>query len=234
MIKAVFLDWFNTLAHYDPPREELQSQALRESGIQISPQKLTAPLLAADKYWFEENARQPVRNRSVEEQSQVYLQHQQIILRETGVNMPSTPDLLKLLKRVRELAGGLKFKLFDDVLPTLDFLKRKGLILGLLTNLDRDMKPIARELGLESLLDFIVTSGETGADKPNPKIFLAALQKAGVKADEAVHVGDQYKIDVQGARGVGIKPILLDRYNQYPEITDCPRISRLTELNDHL
>ncbi|GAI20722.1 unnamed protein product, partial [marine sediment metagenome] len=88
--------------------------------------------------------------------------------------------------------------------------------------------------GLEPYLDFVVTSKEAGADKPSPPIFLAALGKAGVNASEAVHVGDQYKFDVIGARGIGISPILIDRYDIYPEVSDCPRIHSLTELAQHL
>jgi len=61
-----------------------------------------------------------------------------------------------------------------------------------------------------------------------------ALQRAGVDASEAIHVGDQYKIDVAGARGVGINPILIDRYDLYPEFSDCPRIRNLTELTKYL
>ncbi|MEK0338355.1 MAG: HAD-IA family hydrolase, partial [Nitrosopumilus sp.] len=76
--------------------------------------------------------------------------------------------------------------------------------------------------------------GEVGTDKPEPPIFLAALQRAGVNASEAVHVGDQYKLDVIGARGVGITPVLIDRYDLYPEVSDCPRIHRLTELAEYL
>ena len=67
-----------------------------------------------------------------------------------------------------------------------------------------------------------------------PLIFQAALQRAGVKASEAVHIGDQYKLDVVGARGVGINPIPIDRYNLYPEVTDCPRIRNLTEIAEYL
>ncbi len=80
----------------------------------------------------------------------------------------------------------------------------------------------------------MVTSEEAGADKPKPEIFLKALEKAGVDASEAVHVGDQYDLDVVGARGVGISPILIDRYDLYPEVDDCPRIRSLTELAQYL
>ena len=96
------------------------------------------------------------------------------------------------------------------------------------------MSTICRQFGLEPYLDFVVTSGEVGAEKPKPPIFLAALQQAGVDASEAVYVGDQYGTDVVGARGVGINPILIDRYDITPEVSDCPRILSLTELPQYL
>jgi putative hydrolase of the HAD superfamily len=80
----------------------------------------------------------------------------------------------------------------------------------------------------------MVTSREVGANKPEPAIFLAALERAGVSAPEAVYVGDQYQTDVLGARGVGIKPILIDRFDLESEASDCPRIHSLMELPAYL
>jgi len=235
VIKAVCFDWFNTLACYEPPREELHSQALQEFGIHISPQEIMPGLLVADREFFEENAVSPVRKRSPEEQAEVYTRYQKTVLTESGVNVSSETDMLvKIMKRAQQLFTRTSFVLFDDVLSTLKTLKEQKLILGLLTNLDRDMKPICRELGLEPYINFIVTSGEVGVDKPEPPIFLVALQRAGANASEAIHVGDQYKLDVVGARGVGINPILIDRYDLYSEVSDCPRIHSLTELTEHL
>jgi putative hydrolase of the HAD superfamily len=233
LIKAVFFDWFNTLARFDPPREELYSQVLGEFGIGVSPQKLMPGVFAADNYWFEENARSAIRDRSPEEQKEINIHYQKTLLAEVGINA-SRELLLKIVKRMRELFSGVTFVLFDDVLAVLPRLKQRGLILGLLTNLARDMVPICNKLGLESHIDFTVTSGEVGVDKPDPLIFLAALERAGVNAAETIHVGDQYKVDVIGARGVGIAPILMDRYNLHPEVSDCPRIVSLTELNKYL
>lgn len=233
MIKAVFLDWFNTLAHYEPPREELQSQAYREFGIELPPQQIMHGITIADRDYFEENTRSPILKRSPEEQAEIHTRYQKTILNEAGASVPS--ELLpKIMQRLQQLYKGVTFSLFDDVLPTLKTLKEQRLTLGLLTNLDRDMKPVCLKLGLEPYLDFIVTSGEVGADKPHPPIFMAALQRAGVNAPEAVHVGDQYQTDIIGARGAGIAPILIDRYDLYPEITDCPRIHRLPELTGYL
>lgn len=235
MIKAVFLDWFNTLALYKPPREELQSKALQEFGIYISPEKIRPALLMADKYFFEENATSPIRQRSPEEQAEIYACYQQTVLTEAGVNVSNSPDILpKIMKKAQELYKDIRFVLFDDVLPTMETLRGQNLTLGLLTNLDSDMKPICAELGLEPYIDFIVTSGEAGADKPQPQIFLKALERAGVEASEAVHVGDQYQLDIVGAMGVGIKPILIDRYGLYSEVGDCPRIHSLSEVIEYL
>jgi len=233
MIKAIFFDWFNTLAHFEPPRHQLYSQVFREFGIELPPEKVRRGISLADQYYFEENAKSPVAARSPEEQLRLYLCYPNTILSEAGVEAPK--DLpLKVMKRVAEQFKGVNFALFDDVLSTLKTLKQRNFILGLLTNLDSNMEPICRKLGLAPYLGFVVTSKEAGADKPNPPIFLAALDKAGVNASEAIHVGDQYKLDVLGARAVGINPILIDRDDIYPEVSDCPRIHRLTELAQYL
>lgn len=233
MIKAIFFDWFNTLARYEPPREELHSQALREFGIEVSPEKILPGVLTADMYFFDENANSPVEKRDRKERAEVYTHYQKIILSEAGVK--ADQELLaKVANKVEQLFKGITFTLFDDVLSTLETLKEQKFTLGLLTNLAQDMSPLCHKLGLESYLDFVVTSQQVGADKPEPPIFLAALDRAKVEASQAVHVGDQYKLDVVGARGVGINPILIDRYDLYPEVSDCSRIRDLTELAQYL
>jgi len=233
VIKAIFFDWFNTLARYEPPREELHSQALREFGIEVSPEKILPGVLTADMYFFDENANSPVEKRDRKERAEVYTRYQKIILSEAGVK--ADQELLaKVLNKVEQLFKGITFTLFDDVLSTLETLKKQRFTLGLLTNLAQDMNPLCHKLGLEPYLDFVVTPQQVGADKPEPPIFLAALDRAKVEASQAVHVGDQYKLDVVGARRVGINPILIDRYDLYPEVSDCSRIRDLTELAQYL
>ncbi len=229
----MFFDWFNTLARFEPPREELHSQALREFDIELTPKEIMRGLLIADKDWFEENIKSKVEERSPQEQVELGIRYEETILAEAGAEAPRE-TLLKVMQRVQQLYQGTRFALFDDVLSTLKILKERNFILGLLTNVVRDMNPICHELGLDTYLNFTVTSREAGATKPQPAIFLAALERAGVNAPEAAHVGDQYKLDVVGARGVGINPILIDRFDLYPEVTDCPRISSLTEVAQYL
>jgi putative hydrolase of the HAD superfamily len=65
--------------------------------------------------------------------------------------------------------------------------------------------------------------------KPNQAIFALALEKAKAKATETLYIGDQYKIDIAGARAAGIKAVLIDRDDFFPE-ADCPRIRGLGEV----
>jgi len=231
--KAIFFDWFNTLAHFEPPRSELYRQILQQFGIELEPEVIMRGILAADRYFFEENAKIPVEERSAEEQAKVYLHYPKAVLAEAGIKVAEELPM-KVLKIAREKAEELTFVLFDDVLPTLKALRGRGFILGLITNATKDMLALHRKIGLQPYLAFVITSKEAGADKPKPPIFLAALERAGVEASEAVHVGDQYQLDVLGARGVGINPVLIDRYDLFPEVSDCPRIQSLTDLELYL
>ena len=233
VIKAVFFDWFNTLVRYEHAREELYLQAFRQFGFEPSSKAIIRGVLEADRYCIEENAQFPINKRSPDEQIEVYLSYPRAILTEAGLEAPKEVQE-KIIRILREQAKRATVALFDDVLPTLAVLKAQKLTLGLLTNATKNTLSIHRQLGLEPYLDLVVTSEEVGADKPKPPLFLAALDRAGVKGSEAVHVGDQYELDVAGARGAGITPILLDRYDVYPEVGDCPRIRSLSELAGYL
>lgn len=67
----------------------------------------------------------------------------------------------------------------------------------------------------------IITADMVKAYKPHPTLFKKALEVSGCTVDEVVHIGDSITSDVNGAKEVGIKPILLDRDNKYGTI-DIP------------
>jgi len=231
MIKVVCFDFYNTLATHDPPREEAYVNACREYGIEVEPRALFTSLPAADMYWRNEISRQPLAQRSNEEKTAFYAEYAARIFQGAGVDI-SRGIALQILSKLQQVKW--KFKAYDDSLPTLSRLKELGLTLGLISNVVQDMDSTYAELGLQTYLDFKVTSSEVGHDKPSPEIFLAALEKAKAKPEEAVHVGDQYELDVVGARGVGMTALLLDRNNHFPDITDCPRIRGLDEVTRYI
>jgi putative hydrolase of the HAD superfamily len=231
MIKAVFFDFYNTLISFDPPREELQVTACREFGIEIERKAIPRGYWFADDFMSRENARSPIHKRSQADELAFWSDYEAIILKRAGVDVGK--DLaLRIFTRARQLDRRLV--LFDDALPIIRTLRGRGKILGLVSNLSRALDGHCNELGLTPYIDFALTSSEIGAEKPHPPIFLAALERAGVSASEAIHVGDQYHSDVVGAKGVGINPLLLDRDGFWEGVNDCPRIRSLGEIVNHL
>ncbi len=231
MIKAVFFDLYHTLLGYDPPREELQAEALKDFGIEMNPESLLRPLVVADEYIYGEHARASLGQRSKEEQMAVWAQYERILLREAGIEADDQL-IMGLLGKMRQF--GLKQVLFDDVLPTLNELKKQGLILGLISNVDQDITSLLDNLGLTALLQVVVTSQDAGFNKPSPEIFQEAVKRAGVQASEALYVGDQYQIDVVGANQAGMKGILIDRIDYFTEVNDCPRLQNLMQILEYL
>lgn len=231
MIKAVFFDLYNTVVTYEPPREELQARALQEFGIEASPEALRRPLFVADEYIYAEIARSSLSQRSKEEQMAVLAEYERILFREAGIDADEKV-IMGVLGATRKMDK--KMVLFDDVLPALHDLKSRGLILGLISNVDQDITDMLNDLQLSPLLSVVVTSQDLGANKPDPRIFLEAVQRAGVQSSEAMYVGDQYQIDVVGASEAGLKGVLLDRGDYLGDITGSPRIRSLTEVDGYL
>ena len=115
------------------------------------------------------------------------------------------------------------FELYDDALPALGSLRASGLKLGLLSNTARDLDEFVVHHGLT--VDALLTSRAHGKTKPHETIFRRMLELLGVEAGEAVMVGDTLEDDIEGARAVGMRAILVDREGRY---TDDPE--RLEDL----
>jgi putative hydrolase of the HAD superfamily len=127
---------------------------------------------------------------------------------------------------VREWERHENFSLYEDALPVLAELRRHALSIGLISNGQRDLEEFAAHHGLE--VEAIVGSKEHGRVKPHASIFFAALRALDVDPDEVAMVGDSYEDDIEGARAIGIRAILLDRDGLRPEAPD--RIDTLLAL----
>jgi HAD superfamily hydrolase (TIGR01549 family) len=110
------------------------------------------------------------------------------------------------------------FDLYDDVLPVLEELRRYGLKLGLVSNTGRDLAAFVEHHGLD--VDAALGSRAHGWTKPHPTIFRAVLEQLGAEPADAAMVGDSIEDDVEGARALGMRAILLDRENRYPDYDD--------------
>jgi putative hydrolase of the HAD superfamily len=115
------------------------------------------------------------------------------------------------------------FELFEDALPVLDELRRAGLGIGLVSNGVRDLSRFVAHHKLE--VDAVVDSRTHGRVKPHPTIFQVALDRLAVQPAEAAMVGDSLEEDVEGARALGMRAILIDREERHPDVDE-----RLTDL----
>jgi putative hydrolase of the HAD superfamily len=115
------------------------------------------------------------------------------------------------------------FELYEDTLPVLAALREHGLRIGLVSNTGRDLEAFVAHHALD--VDAAVGSGAHGKTKPHPAIFRSALDRLGVRADEAAMVGDSPEDDVAGARALGMQAFLVDREGRFPEA-----VGRLPDL----
>ncbi len=227
MIKAVFFDLYQTLVHYQPSQEELEADALKKLGINVKAAALRHPMLTANEFIYQQIAKRPLSQRSREETMALYSEYQRIVLKEAGI-AAEEKTVLRLLGMMQQ--AKMDLVLFDDVMPAIDDLKKRKLKLGLISNIEQNMTATLDKLGLSANLDIVVTSQDAGFTKPQPEIFRYALKKFSMKPNEAVYVGDQYQVDIVGAKGAGMRGILLDRDDYYKQKLDCPKIKNLKEL----
>jgi HAD superfamily hydrolase (TIGR01549 family) len=110
------------------------------------------------------------------------------------------------------------FELYEDTLPVLAALREHGLKIGLVSNTGRDLNAFIGHHALD--VDAVVSSGAHGKTKPHPAIFRSALEQLGVTAEEAAMVGDSPEDDVEGAKALGMRALLIDRDDRFPEVEE--------------
>ncbi|CAL9130967.1 unnamed protein product [Musa textilis] len=123
----------------------------------------------------------------------------------------------KVFRRIYSSFGSsAPYVVFPDSQPFLRWARQKGLTVGIVSNAEyRYQDVILPALGINqgSEWDFGVFSGIEGVEKPDPRIYEIALEKAGhIAAAEAVHIGDSMRKDYLPASGVGMQALILDRF----------------------
>jgi putative hydrolase of the HAD superfamily len=127
------------------------------------------------------------------------------------------------------------FELYDDVPDVLRRLHAAGLKIGLISNTERCLASFQTHFALEGLFSVAISSSDHGYMKPHPSIFEAALRQVDAAPHEAVMVGDSLAHDIEGARRLGMRAVLVSRSGRTEACPpDVPAIRSLRELPDLL
>jgi putative hydrolase of the HAD superfamily len=125
---------------------------------------------------------------------------------------------------------------FEGVRKVLKALKGDSVGMGIISNWDHTARDILRATELDEYFDPVVISAEVGRKKPDPEIFLIAIESAGVSAGECVYVGDNYYDDAVGSRSVGMQALVINRFGSLgvEEIEDCPIIQHISQIPEYV
>ena len=216
MLRAVVFDVDFTIAR---PGPDLGPDGYRElgrrHGLDLDPTRYEQARAAA----LTEVKRHP----ELDHDEEIWVLFTERIIRGMGGEGDTYAAAVEMESRWTE---SIHFELYDDALPVLEALRERDIRIGLLSNSSRDLHAFVLHHRLRA--DAVLTSHAHGKTKPHESIFRAMLGLLDVAAGEAVMVGDTIDDDVEGARAVGMRAVLLDREGRYPEVDG--RLDDLREL----
>jgi len=222
----VFFDAGETLVHPRPSFPQLLDSVCREFGVCVDPLQLSRTTRRLMARVEEEQRKGFTFTDDPERSRRFWLGFYRDLVGEFGYRGGDDG----LPHRLYEVFSRPEnYTAYSDAVETLWVLSELGIPVGLISNFEPWLHLLLERLGLAAFFRVKVVSGEVGVEKPNPRIFRLALQRAGVEAARAVHVGDSPVSDYQGAREAGMRAILLDRWGRFPDF-EGERITDLREL----
>ncbi len=135
-------------------------------------------------------------------------------LRAIGKDPGLAPQLQTVSDEVGFGPNSILFRVYDDVIPTLENLAEMGIRVAVLSNWDHSLHKALRGQGIYDRFELVIASLEEGFEKPDPRMFERVTEFFGVKADEVMHVGDNPIDDFEGATQFGMRAVLIDRGRQ--------------------
>jgi putative hydrolase of the HAD superfamily len=231
--KAVFLDAGETMIHPHPSFGELFAEVLAEAGHRVEIQRILDTVSVYSQRWAETARRDGPWSTSSTSSREFWMQIYTGFLADLGVKgeAPSLDELAQTMYRTFSDPGS--YRAYPDVLPALEALSERGYSLGLVSNFEEWLELVLEAVELTTFLPVRVISGVEGIEKPDPRIFEIALERAGVAAEESVYVGDHPHFDVEASEAVGMFPVLIDRHGRYADAAGA-RIESLVELPELL
>jgi putative hydrolase of the HAD superfamily len=216
-IKAVLFDFADTLVHTDKFEYDTclgkMVQSLRKNGVSVPFESFKLGYLESRDRFYKET------EKTLEEQN--FAERISEALKSCGIKLGSDDE------RIREATEAfsncfVKSLTIDDYLPSLLKKLHKKYKLALVSNMSfaGAIFQSMRQLNIAEHFDGVIVSGVLGWRKPSPRIFQEALHALDVRADEAAFVGDSPRADMEGAKRLNMKAVLLIEKTRKQPMTD--------------
>lgn len=209
--QAILFDLGNTLIYFDGEWEAIQGerdaaliQRLHQAGISPDGKAFLSQFNDQMEAYYAE------REFEFIEHTTAYLLRS--LLAEWGYAQVSEEVIRSALADMYAMSQAY-WKTEADAHPTLQALRAQGYQLGLISNGgdDADIQTLIDQAELRTYFDVILTSAAQGIRKPNPRIFLNALERLSLPPSQAAMVGDSLGADILGARNAGVFSIWITR-----------------------
>jgi putative hydrolase of the HAD superfamily len=207
-IRAVFFDLDDTLFDYTNSRH-VAFLALKERFSDLSNASMEDLDSLWTRYWYELLPAEVIRDYTVimhmrRERLRMIFGHYGRELRDNEMedvmrtysesydsSMAQVPGAGDILRKIRE----------------------KGISVGVITNNPPGgQRKKLKQCRIEGYIDLLVSSGEIGYSKPDPRIFRFSLERLGAMPEESVMIGDSWEYDIVGAMNTGMKPVWFNRF----------------------
>ncbi|HEV8516072.1 MAG TPA: HAD-IA family hydrolase [Candidatus Limnocylindrales bacterium] len=204
--EIVFFDLGDTLIRPEPSWAHIYLAVCRAFGLPVELDALERAMVAATRAgaW-----RLPGRfEASAEASYRIIRDFDEAVMASLGIG--DLPD--RFYREVGAAFGrAASWHVFPDVVPALDALAGAGIRRAVISNWVWEAPELLHTLELARRFERLIISARVGYQKPHRRIFERALAETGVRAESAVHVGDSYEADVEGARAAGIAAVLIRR-----------------------
>ncbi len=222
---AVFFDAGETLVHPHPTFPDLFARILRREGHDVDAETIRDRTHVVFDRFKQAADTNELWTTTPEKSRRFWHEVYAIFLR--GLGIEGDDGLID--RMYAEFTNLANYALFEDVRPTLEALRDTGVELGVVSNFEEWLEQLLEDLGVIGYFSVRVVSGVEGMEKPDPRIFRLAMERAGVRPEESVYVGDNPEFDVGPAAAVGMLPVLIDRRGRFPDAEGI-RITSMDEL----
>lgn len=208
-IEFIFFDAAGTLIELSEPVGDTYSRVAAEMGLRRPASEFAAAFAAA---WKQMPLRDPVPGPRPDDDLGWWREMVARTIEALPGNGKEGLEFERYFERLFSLFGmAAAWRIYPEVPGVLDALRDRGFRLGVLSNFDSRLKGILAGHGLDGWFEVTIISSQVGADKPHPEIFRHAVERAGVRAENCLHVGDQEVFDLAGAEAAGLRARRVDR-----------------------